>query len=77
LDLDTEFCERERLSSYRPRDEWAAGILTDALHLVREDAERHAELDRGSRHRVATSDDEEPFGALRRILTDEDSAEQG
>jgi len=76
LDLDTEFGERERLTPHCPRDERAAGVRADALHLAREDAECHAELGRGSRHGVVAGDDKEPFGALRGILTDEDSPEQ-
>ena len=42
MDLDAEVGESERLASNCPRDEWAASIRTDALHLAREDAEGHA-----------------------------------
>lgn len=75
--LDTEFGESEWLSSHCPGDERAAGIRAYPLHLAREDAERHAELGRGSRHRVMAGDDQEPFGTLRRILPDEDPAKKG
>ena len=56
LDLDTEFGERERLTSYCARDERPTGIRAEALHLAREDAERHAKLARGCCHRVVPWD---------------------
>ena len=72
--LHAELSEGERLTSEGALDQRPASIRPDASHLVREDAERHSELGCGGRHRVVTGDDEESFGALCRVLADEDPA---
>lgn len=66
--LDAELSELKRLPPLSSRDQRTAGVDAKALHLGREDAERHADLVRGGRHRVVAGNKEEPFGALRGSL---------